>query len=107
MLGIFILPYVVAQIPAGRLAELYDAKWIVTVAIAGTALINVLTPLLAESLVLLTMARIMLGICQTGLYPAGYGELETVIALRINHCPQRSCTTGSHKKNCRWPSGSS
>lgn len=64
------------MVPAGRLAEMYSAKWIVAIGVIGTAAINLITPLITmQSIVLITMSRVLLGMLQTGVFPAGYGML--------------------------------
>ncbi|KAI1305180.1 putative transporter slc-17.2 [Halotydeus destructor] len=75
ILGAFFYSYVLLQIPSGRLAELFGAKWIITAGMLGSGLINVVTPSLTYSTDLFIFSRIALGIVQAGIFPAGYGLL--------------------------------
>ena len=57
------------QVPAGRMAELYGAKWIIATSLIGSGVINVITPLIADYVVLLTISRVTLGVLQGGVFP--------------------------------------
>lgn len=57
----------------GRLAEVYGAKYVLLLAVAGSASINLMTPFLARnSFYLLVLSRIIMGILQSGVFPAMY-----------------------------------
>jgi len=68
--------YAPFMIPGGRLSEIYGAKWVVFLSGFGSALCSMLTPYFADnSFVLLVSARVIMGICQTGVSPALYALL--------------------------------
>lgn len=55
------------------MAEVYGAKYILMLAVAGSALINLATPYMARnSFNLLVFSRILMGIIQSGVFPAMY-----------------------------------
>ncbi|KAI1304269.1 Sialin [Halotydeus destructor] len=51
ILGSYFYSYVLMQIPAGRMAELFGPKVVIATGLAGSAIINLLTPLLAHSVI--------------------------------------------------------
>ncbi|KAI1305177.1 putative inorganic phosphate cotransporter [Halotydeus destructor] len=75
ILGAFYYSYFLLQIPVGRLAELFGAKWIIAAGMLGSGLINVVTPSLTYSTNLFIFSRFAIGILQAGIFPAGYGLL--------------------------------
>ena len=77
VLGAFFYGYILLQIPAGRLAEMYGGKWIVFIGIFGSAVVNLLTPILAKSVYLLIASRVVLGLVQGGIYPALFTLINT------------------------------
>lgn len=58
------------QIPAGRLSELFGGKWIIAFGLLGSGVVNILTPLAASSVILITASRVLLGVVQGGIYAA-------------------------------------
>lgn len=60
------------MIPSARLSEMFGGKWVITVAMASSAIINLATPSMAKYLWLFIASRVLLGVCQAGIYPAGY-----------------------------------
>lgn len=70
ILGSFFYGYIVTQIPAGRLSELFGGKWIVAVGIFFSGVLNILVPTIASSTPLLVTSRVFLGMVQGGVYPA-------------------------------------
>lgn len=70
ILGSFFYGYIVTQIPAGRLSELFGGKWIVAVGIFFSGVLNILVPTIASSTTLLVASRVLLGMVQGGVYPA-------------------------------------
>ncbi|KAI1294735.1 putative transporter slc-17.2 [Halotydeus destructor] len=70
ILGAFYYPYVALQIPSGRMAEIFGSKYIITLGLLGSGLVNLLTPLAATSVLVMTLTRILIGIFQAGIYPA-------------------------------------
>lgn len=70
ILGSFFYGYIVTQIPAGRLSEIFGGKWIVAVGIFFSGVLNILVPVIASSTSLLVTSRVFLGMVQGGIYPA-------------------------------------
>lgn len=70
ILGSFFYGYIVTQIPAGRLSEIFGGKWIVAVGIFFSGVLNILVPIIASSTPLLVTSRVFLGMVQGGIYPA-------------------------------------
>lgn len=70
ILGSFFYGYIVTQIPAGRLSEIFGGKWIVAVGIFFSGVLNILVPMIASSTSLLVTSRVFLGMVQGGVYPA-------------------------------------
>lgn len=69
----FFWTYVFCQIPAARLAEIVGAKWVMAVAGIGSAVLSLLSPLAADfHLYAFILIRLLMGVCQTAIYPAGY-----------------------------------
>lgn len=55
------------------MAEVYGAKYVLLLAVGGSALINLATPIMArKSFYLLVCSRILMGIIQSGVFPAMY-----------------------------------
>lgn len=73
LLGSFYYSYFIFMVSGGRLAEMYGAKYVLFSGIAGSALINLATPLMAHySFTLLVISRIVMGAIQSGVIPAVY-----------------------------------
>lgn len=70
ILGCFFYGYIITQIPAGRLSELFGGKWIVAVGIFFSGVLNILVPTIASTTSLLVASRVFLGMVQGGIYPA-------------------------------------
>jgi len=49
ILGAYFYSYVTMQLPAGRVAEMFGAKWVILVGLIGSGLINAITPLIASN----------------------------------------------------------
>ncbi|CAG2116712.1 unnamed protein product, partial [Medioppia subpectinata] len=65
--------YIWPQIFAGRLAELYGAKYLILVSILVSGLINLFTPLIVRTnFTLFIVSRVVLGCFQAVIYPASY-----------------------------------
>lgn len=75
VLGSFFYSYVLMQIPSARAAEVFGPRWIVSLGLLGSAIINVLTPLLTWSVPLLVTSRVLLGIIHSGICPASFALL--------------------------------
>lgn len=75
------------QIPAGRLAELFGGKWIIAFGLLGSGLVNLITPLVASSVFLMTLSRVLLGIVQGGIF-------ASCMALLIKWLPMKERSTG-------------
>lgn len=73
LLGAFFYSYVLFQIPGARLAERIGAKWILVAATLGSALFSFVSPWAAAVHVhLLSLIRLLMGVCQAALYPTCY-----------------------------------
>lgn len=73
LLGAFFWTYVLCQIPGARLAERIGVKWILATATIGSGLLSLLSPWAASVHVhLLSLIRLLMGVCQAALYPACY-----------------------------------
>jgi len=69
LLGAFFFTYALFQIPIGALADRYGPRLVLTVSIAGWSLVTAATGL-AETFGVLLMIRLMLGVTESGAYPA-------------------------------------
>ncbi|KAI1304601.1 Sialin [Halotydeus destructor] len=76
ILGAFFYPYAILQIPQGRLAEKLGAKWTIAVSLLGSAVVNLVTPLVAHSAAMLIVTRVLLGAVQSGIFPASFAALR-------------------------------
>jgi MFS family permease len=73
LLGGFYYSYFVFMVLGGRMAEIYGAKYVLMLSVAGSAVINLATPWLAvTSFHLLVVSRIVMGAIQAGVFPATY-----------------------------------
>ena len=72
VLGGFFYPYMLMQVPAGRLIELIGGKWVITGGVLISGLINLFTPLIAVNFAAIVLSRVALGIAQGGIYAAAY-----------------------------------
>ena len=76
VLGSFYYSYIVFQMPTGILTETCGGKWIIAVCLLGSGIISLLTPVVASLHVgALIALRVVLGIVQAGMFPAGFGLL--------------------------------
>ena len=76
ILGSFFYGYIWLQIPAGRMAELFGAKWVVGFAILSSGIINLMTPILAHwGVGALIASRVLLGLVQGGVFPACFATV--------------------------------
>lgn len=87
ILGSFFYSFVLMQVPSGRLAESFGGKWIVSIGLLGTGLLNLVTPLIAYSYGLLITSRVLLGLLQGGIFPACY-------SIVYNWLPQNERSLG-------------
>lgn len=70
LLGAFAIGTAPLQVVAGRLAEIYGAKWVLLIGCIGTGLTNITIPFLARfSFILLLLNRVLMGIAQAGMEP--------------------------------------
>lgn len=71
VLGAFFYGYVLTQIPGGRLAERFGAKWLYGVGVLATALLTLLTPLAAKwSIYAFVVLRVLMGLGEGVTFPA-------------------------------------
>lgn len=75
VLGAFFLTYALFQIPIGTLADRFGARAVLTASIAAWSLVTAATGL-AESFAFLLAARLMLGVTESGAYPAAAGLIK-------------------------------
>jgi MFS family permease len=75
VLGAYFLTYALFQIPIGALADRFGARLVLTVAIAAWSLVTAATGF-AESFAALLAIRLMLGITESGAYPAAAGLVK-------------------------------
>lgn len=82
LLGGFYYSYFVFMILGGRLSEIYGAKYVILLAVAGSALINLATPWMAHtSFTLLVMSRVVMGAIQSGVFPAMYALISKWLTM--------------------------
>lgn len=79
ILGSFWYGYIVLQVPAGRLSELFGGKWIVAIGMIASGVINLITPSIVSSIPLLIISRVFLGLIQGGILPACFSLIITWI----------------------------
>lgn len=73
LLGGFFYSYFAFMIIGGRVAEIYGAKYVLLASVAGSGVINLLSPWLARtSFPMLVASRILMGVIQAGVFPAMY-----------------------------------
>lgn len=73
LLGGFFYSYFFFMVLGGRMAEIYGSKYIILLAVAGSASINLSTPWLANySYTLFVLSRVLMGIIQAGVVPGIY-----------------------------------
>lgn len=82
ILGAFFYSYIVLQVPVAILAQKYGGKWIVAISLIGSGVVNLLTPLIASSYLLLITSRILLGAAQAATYPAIYDIMCSWMPLK-------------------------
>ncbi|XP_055847002.1 sialin-like [Episyrphus balteatus] len=71
VLGSFFYGYVVTQIPAGRMAEIYGGKMIYGIGVLTCGIFTILTPFAARwNLLALLVVRFVAGLCEGVTYPA-------------------------------------
>lgn len=82
LLGGFYYSYFFFMILGGRMAEVYGAKYVLLICVAGSAVINLATPWMARnSFVLLVVSRILMGIVQAGVFPAMYALIAKWLTM--------------------------
>lgn len=73
LLGAFFYSYPVFMVAGGWIAETYGVKYVLLTSVAGSGLINLLTPWMARnSFIMLVSSRIVMGAIQAGAFPAMY-----------------------------------
>lgn len=75
ILGSFFWTYTIFQVPSGVLAEFFGGKWMVSIALISSVILNLLTPVIAESLVLFVGSRMLLGMLQAGVFSGSFAIL--------------------------------
>ena len=75
VLGAFFFTYALFQIPLGTLADRYGARAVLAVSVAGWSLVTAATGF-AETFGALLAIRLMLGVTESGAYPAAAGLVK-------------------------------
>lgn len=82
ILGAFFYTYTVMQIPSGRIAEEFGGRWVVSFSLLGSGILNILTPFLTFSVVVMVLSRLVLGVLQGGLFPACFSIIFNWFPLK-------------------------
>lgn len=72
VLGAFFYPYIICQMPSGRLAEKFGGRFLITTSLLGSGIINLITPLVADYWILMLITRFLLGTIQAGIFPGAF-----------------------------------
>lgn len=80
ILSAFYWSYITFQMPMGSLAERMGGKMIICICLAGSAMVNLITPLVTDYLILIILLRFILGAVQAGMFPAAF-------RLQVNWMP--------------------
>lgn len=75
LLGSLYWTYMIFQIPSGVIVERFGSRWIVTVSLIASGIINIITPLITGSTAAFIATRLALGIFQAGCFPGSYALL--------------------------------
>lgn len=82
LISAFYIGYAPSMLLSGNIAELHGSKYPLLIAILGSAIISLLTPLVARySFTLLFFTRILLGVLQGGLMPSLYDLFNKWLTL--------------------------
>lgn len=82
LLSAFYFGYTPSMLLSGSVAENYGSKYPLLIAVLGSALINLLTPIVARySFVMLLLLRVALGVLQGGLMPSLYDLFNKWLTL--------------------------
>lgn len=82
LLGGFYYSYFVFMVLGGRMAEIYGAKYVLLLAVAGSALINLATPWMAAfSFPALVISRVVMGVIQAGVFPGMYALIAKWLTM--------------------------
>lgn len=81
ILASFYWTYMIFQVPGGVLVENIGGKWLVSVALVSSSLINFLTPFLADYLYLFIGSRMFLGMIQAGLFSGSFSIVTNWIPV--------------------------
>ena len=82
ILGAFFYTYTLMQIPSGRIAEEFGGRWVVSISLLGSGILNLLTPYLTSSVFTMTISRLLLGVLQGGLFPACFAIIFNWFPLK-------------------------
>lgn len=72
ILGAFFYPYILFQMPSGRLAEKFGGRFLITACLLGSGIINLMTPLISDYWIMMLITRVLLGTIQAGIFPAAF-----------------------------------
>ncbi|CAA2962122.1 sialin-like [Olea europaea subsp. europaea] len=82
VLGGFFYSYFLFMIVGGRISEIYGAKYVLLLAVAGSGIINLATPWMARhSLSLLFISRVIMGALQSSVYPTMYALINRWLTM--------------------------
>src|SRR5579883_1167479 len=82
ILGAFYLTYALFQIPIGSLADRYGARTVLAVSVFTWSVVTALTGL-ADSFAGLLLCRLLLGVTESGAYPAAAGLVKNWAPVRL------------------------
>ena len=75
ILGSFFWTYMIFQVPAGVCAEWFGSRWLLTISLFGSGIINIITPHITGCTVAFIASRLALGLCQAGCFPGSFALL--------------------------------
>ena len=87
ILSAFYWAYIIFQMPMGSLAERIGGKLIMCICLAGSAMVNLITPFITDYLILVILLRFILGAVQAGMFPAAF-------RLQVNWMPISNRSVG-------------
>ncbi|CAA2962120.1 inorganic phosphate cotransporter [Olea europaea subsp. europaea] len=80
--GGFYYSYFFFMVLGGRMSEIYGAKYVLLLGVAGSAIINLATPWMARnSFTMLIISRTIMGAIQSGVFPAMYALINKWLTM--------------------------
>lgn len=82
ILGGFFYSYFLFMVLGARLSEIYGAKYVIMLGVAGSAIITLLTPWMAgQNFYLLVISRIVMGAIQSGVFPSLFALINRWLTM--------------------------